>query len=551
MRRLLKAVMPLLGIGGLIKFIVLGMLSGVSSFLLLHFINKAIGLILQDRFGSRRLEYALIFAGIILLFIIARRMLSLGIIYLSQSLFWNIRKQILSTVLGAGYAQMKEKKMEIQAAIVADVNVLTNVSLTLIGFFTSSILVAGTLIYLACISLVLFAATLVVAITGALIYHFGSKKINRRFQQARKLERNFLGSMNAILDGFREIYMEPRKGKAIYDEKIRSISREGFKNSVEGLTMFLNNQVTGQVLFYMLISSILLLLGVVIHIKMEDTVSFVLTLLYLLGALETILTSLPGIMRATISSDRLLDLTISLEGNNIRNRLPREYISRAEFDNIIVSNLSFQYTSIEQGFSIGPVDLEIRKGDTIFIYGGNGSGKTTFLYTLTGLNVHTGGEIKVNGKPVTPALYPEYKTLFSVIFSDFYLFKELFGISNLDIGKWEHYLHLFELEGKVTLEGKSLSTTDLSMGQRKRLALIVSLLEEKPVLILDEWAADQDPYFRKKFYTAIIPALKQEGFTIIAITHDDKYYHCADKLFKMEDGRLTEQPIDTYTTNFY
>jgi putative ATP-binding cassette transporter len=110
--------------------------------------------------------------------------------------------------------------------------------------------------------------------------------------------------------------------------------------------------------------------------------------------------------------------------------------------------------------------------------------------------------------------------------------------------KWKEYVHLFELEGKVGLEGNRLSTTDLSAGQRKRLALIIALMENKPILVLDEWAQDQDPYFRKKFYTEIIPLLKQAGYSILAVTHDDKYYGCADRLYKMDEGRLVAEHAD-------
>jgi len=182
----------------------------------------------------------------------------------------------------------------------------------------------------------------------------------------------------------------------------------------------------------------------------------------------------------------------------------------------------------------------------VFIYGGNGSGKTTLVHSILGLRVPTAGEIKLNDIPVNKSNYPEYRTIFSVVFNDFYLFTELLGIDNPDPDKWNYYLKLFELEGKVSLDKNCFSTVSLSAGQKKRLALIAVLLEEKPVLILDEWAADQDPHFRRKFYTEIIPLLKSEGITILAITHDDKYYNCADSLYKMDSGKLIRENIALY-----
>lgn len=546
MTRLFRLLLSLLGKGGLLKYIFLGLLSGVTTFLFINFATKAVGFIMAGHFADKRLQYTAIFASIIILFVFVRRILSLGIIRLSQSLFWDIRRQILQSVLQSNYRQLLEKKADIQAAMTNDVGLLTTVSLSAIGFFTASILAVASLVYLASISFALFLITLVVALAGSAVYHYSSMKNNQRFKNARMLEKDFFRNMYTILDGFKEIYIEPKKGKAVYDEKIKLISENAYTNNVAAFTGFLNNQIIGQVLFYILIAAILLIFGFVLNIQPHNIVSFVFTLLYLLGALETILTTIPILARAKISSDRLLDLTEDLEINNSKNRIPQKYIQKEEFDSIVIKDLQFQYGLQSQDFTMGPVHFNIRKGEAVFIYGGNGSGKTTFIQALTGLQISTTGEIQLNGTVITNDTYPEYRAAFAVVFSDFYLFKEMFGLHNLNSGKCDYYLQLFELEGKVRLEGKCFSTIDLSMGQRKRLALIACLLENKPLLVLDEWAADQDPWFRKKFYTEIIPLLKQEGFTIIAITHDDKYYHCADRVYKMEYGRLSEKRIGEY-----
>jgi putative ATP-binding cassette transporter len=208
--------------------------------------------------------------------------------------------------------------------------------------------------------------------------------------------------------------------------------------------------------------------------------------------------------------------------------------------------LEFYYGDHDKTFGIGPINFDVRKGEVVFIYGGNGSGKTTLIYSILGLCFPSGGMIRLNDTSINETNYADYRTAFSVVFNDFYLFNELIGVDDFDIDKWEYYIRLFELENKVTLEGRCFSTTDLSTGQRKRLALIAALMEEKPILVIDEWAADQDPYFRKKFYTQIIPLLKQDNFTIIAITHDDKYYYCADRLYKMDYGKLHPQSMDVH-----
>ena len=539
-------VLPITGRWGMVKYVTTGLLSGLCSFLFINTVTRIIGLLAAGGLTGISQEYIIIFSAIILLFVWTRRTLSLTIIHLSQRLFWNLRKQILTLMLGTGYQQMAARKTEVYATIVNDVNILTQASLSIIDFFTATVLAFSCLIYLASVSWILFLITLVFAFAGVGIYHFTAKRNNDHFQRARGLEDDFIKQLNAILNGFKEIFMEPRKGKAIYEQKISSIASKAYQDNTTAFTGFLNNQITGQILFYMLISSILLFFSVILKVKPGDTISFVFTLLYLLTSIETIMVLLPSLSRAGVASSRLVKLKTALTNAGQQNTIADSYISRDDFEQITVTDLEFSYGGEDLGFGIGPVNFDINRGEVAFIYGGNGSGKTTFIHTLLGLNKPTAGEIRLNDIPVTSANYNTYKTCFAVVFSDFYLFNDLIGIGQPDMEKWQYYLRLFELEDKIKLEGTDFSTTDLSTGQRKRLALIAAMLENKPVLIIDEWAADQDPYFRKKFYTEIIPILKQEGIAIVAITHDDRYYHCADRIYRMDYGKLIEEDVNIY-----
>jgi putative pyoverdin transport system ATP-binding/permease protein len=554
MKRLLKIVVPLIGRAGMVKYFFLGILSGMSGFLFIRAVNSVVQLVQVGGYTIISRELIIMFAAIILLFVWTRKTLSLTVIRLSQTLFWTLRKQVLALVLNANYKQLSEKRSQIYAAIVSDVGTLTQASLSIIDFFTSSILAISVLVYLASMSLVLFGFTAAITIIGVLVYHYGSKKNNKNFEGARNLEEGFIKHFNAILNGFKEIHMEPKKGKHIYDQKIMTIAEDSYSNNTSAFSGFLNNQVTGQVLFYILISAILLVFSIILGIGPGDTINFVFTLMYLLGSVETVMVLLPALMRAGISANKLMDLKAELEKAELSNPMPEKYMTREEFQHIRVRNLEFHYgksdnsDADQQPFKVGPVDLDVNKGEAIFIYGGNGSGKTTFVQTLIGLYVPTSGEIRLNDALVTETTYPVYKTIFSVVFSDFYLFEEMVGIDNFDTAKCERYLEMFELDEKVSVENKQFSTTNLSTGQRKRLALIAALMESKPVLVMDEWAADQDPYFRKKFYTEIVPMLKADGITIIAITHDDKYYHYADKLFKMDYGKLIEENVNIHKT---
>jgi len=543
MKRILKIVLPMIGRGRLLKYIFLGLLSGLFSFSFITLVTRVISLIIAGNFKSISKEYIVIFVLTILFFIWIRRTLSLAIINLSQNISWDLRKQVLLSVLNANYHQLSTRKTQVRTAIFNDTYQLTDASLNIISFFTSLILGVACLVYLCTISFVLFCITLGIALMGATVYHISSSRTRRGFETYRKLENRFHDSFSDIMEGFKEISIEPRIGRNIYQRNICSIASDSFDNSVKAFTGFVSNQVIGQVLSYLLIASVLLIFSIKLNVRSSDIVSFVFTLLYLLGAIESVMVLLPGLMRAQIAANNLMNLKKELEEANYSNPIPEKYITKTEFDRIEVRGLEYSYGEEDKSFSIGPVNFDVKKGDTVFIYGGNGSGKTTFIHSLLGLCTPSGGEVILNGSLVTNENYPEYRTLFSVVFSDFYLFSELLAIDHVNTEKLNYYLRLFELEEKIVIENKKFSTTDLSTGQRKRLALVAALLEEKPVLVMDEWAADQDPYFRKKFYTEIIPLLKEEDVTIIAITHDDKYYNCADRVYKMEYGELIEEDI--------
>jgi putative ATP-binding cassette transporter len=193
----------------------------------------------------------------------------------------------------------------------------------------------------------------------------------------------------------------------------------------------------------------------------------------------------------------------------------------------------------DESFTLGPVDLEFRPGELVFITGGNGSGKTTLLKLITALYVPEVGEIRMDGEPISDKNVDAFRQQFSVVFSDFHLFESILGIDKPELdAKALHYLKQLHLENKVRYNDGNFSTTALSQGQRKRLALLTAYLEDRSIYIFDEWAADQDPHFKQIFYYELLPALKARGKTVLVITHDDRYFRIADRLIKLENGKL-------------
>jgi putative ATP-binding cassette transporter len=216
---------------------------------------------------------------------------------------------------------------------------------------------------------------------------------------------------------------------------------------------------------------------------------------------------------------------------------------RFHFGKVEMRNVVFRYPDRpgEPGFQIGPVDFTLNSGELIFITGGNGSGKSTFMKVLAGLYEPSAGNITVDGIDIIDENRDDHRALITAVFTDYHLFQQLFGIQGPDAAEVDRLLHNFELETKTHLVDGGFNTLDLSGGQRRRLALIVGLLEKRPLLLLDEWTANQDPEFRRKFYHAILPELKKAGLTVVIVTHDDRYLDELDlpaRRLRMDEGRF-------------
>ncbi|NOQ70359.1 MAG: cyclic peptide export ABC transporter [Crocinitomix sp.] len=516
-------------------YVALSIISGLSGFGFIVLVNSIIAFSISDPNSAISVDFSIMFVGLILAFFLTRRLLSGGIINLSQNIYWNLRKDIVKQVIKAPYDKVKEHKNEIYSTLTNDVGSITQASLLIIDFITSIVLIIASLIYMAYVSMVMFGISLGAIILGIVAYQLMTVNGNKRFNKVRDLERSFMNYFNAILGGAKEISVDPSKGEHIYNKRLEVVVNDGLSNNKKALIGFLNSQIVGQLLFYVLIAFVLLYAGSFFDISTAVIISYVFVLLYILGPIATVMMIIPVISRARISLKRMVDLKKEL-GNidtpNIAVKLDDDF----SFSQLKFVDYEFEYPKSK--FKIGPVNLSINKNEVIFIYGGNGSGKTTLINLILNIYKPSQGNLSLNENALNEKDIQKVKALFSVVLADFYLFDEFYGNENLNREKAKEYLKLFEIDDKVEVGETGFSSTDLSTGQRKRLALIAALLEQKPILILDEWAADQDPQFRAKFYLEIIPIIKKSGITILAITHDDKYYQCADRLFKMEDGKL-------------
>jgi len=321
-------------------------------------------------------------------------------------------------------------------------------------------------------------------------------------------------------------------------DKIRDINQKAINTYVIA-TAF------GSALFFLLIA---LVLGwaTIQHPEPEVVSGFVMVLLFLKGPMEQIIDALPGIGRAKVAFQRISDLSVRFAN-------PEAYLNLTPRSSAILFNegielrgIRYAFNAPEDGeaFVLGPIDLALKPGELVFVVGDNGSGKTTLIKLLLGLYAPQAGEIILDGKPVTPEDRDDYRQLFTTVFSDFYLFEDLvadeMGQAHVLPERALPHLRRLEIAHKVVVKDGTFSTIDLSTGQRKRLALVHAYLEGRPVLVFDEWAADQDPTFRHLFYTELLPELRAKGHLLVVISHDDRYFYLADRVVGMESGQIVD-----------
>ncbi|MFA0963353.1 cyclic peptide export ABC transporter [Roseivirga sp. BDSF3-8] len=529
--------------GKYILFVLLGIVAAVANTAIIYIINQIITAYV-DNTETDTETYLYYFSGAVTLFFISRWMVSYGMVGFMQDMLYKIRLHVVEMVLKSPFHPLVKNKERVYTALTRDTNNIVNATLSVVDLLTNSILVVMCLVYMGILSwklLLCFGGMLILALG---IYAISERKAVTLFNQAMSNDDRFVKSLNELLTGFKEVIIARKKGADIRDRHMKPALEEAVGLNKKALVFHLNNRIIGQMAFYIFIGALLLFIGNNVGAERSQIISFVFVLLYIWSPIETIVLMVPSLSQAKISLNRLGSLNEALSDTD---RGYSESPRQIDFNSLEVDNVIYQYQSDTEDipFRVGPNTFGLEKGEVVFIFGGNGSGKTTFVNLMIGLFTSDEGTMKVNGEIISPDQFADYRALFAPVFSDFHLFQEAFGIENFDKEKAAEYLHIFELDGKVEIKENGFSTTNLSTGQRKRLALISAMLERKPVLILDEFAADQDPYFRRKFYNEILPYMKGEGFTVAAITHDDNYYHLADRIYKMSEGKLQNVIVPT------
>lgn len=509
------------------------------SFLLFSFISSAVGVLTLIFINDYLLKNTqnipiLYFIALLIVFFLSSTIVELGLSVFGQNFIFKMQKRVVKQILDTPLLKVaKVGKARILASLGSDVRNVSFGLLRLPDFLQSSILILCTSVYLCYLSPQIFTLCAIWIIVIFTINNFLMMKVYSYFRKARENDDALQNNYQNILDGHKELLINRYRAKLYYEDEFENNARSKKKNNTLGnLFNNLSSNFTNVAL--------LALVGVEFYLALEfkwasvaEATTIALSILFLRTPLVSMIGSFPTLLLAKIALDKIA----KLELDDYKEHFEKTNFIK-DWRQISFKNTSFSY---DDNFHLNPVNLELKKGELIFLIGKNGSGKSTFCMLLTGLFKPSEGEIFVDDMKIDDDNLDIYRSLVSAVFSDFHLFtKTLAKEKFADEEKIASWLEFLELKGKTRVEDHELVLTKLSTGQKKRLAMLIALLEERDILVLDEWAADQDPVFRRFFYKKLLPLLKEQGKTIFAITHDDAYFDSADRIFLAEEGNISE-----------
>jgi putative pyoverdin transport system ATP-binding/permease protein len=513
-------------------------LSGLTSALILYILNTGASHAAQ---GAALAQLLFMFVVAELIFVFCQRYLLLTSLRETEKVLHLYRQQQIERVRHCDLDVFERiGPARFFSAVTQQTKILSSSIAMIVMASQFVVVVLFALLYLAWLSVPAVVLTLLILGIGWAVYRSRMAVAHVKFAQASHEENAFFDSINDLVHGFKEIRLNAARS-ADFAAFATAISQRvvGFKGEIDGkLTdMFLFSHM----IFFGLAAVMVFLLPGLGIVKSEELLKIVTVVLFLIGPIVNVLGSAAAVANAQAACTQMLDLEQQLEAATTTSRATAEQIH--QFDEIGLRAAAFRHVQPEEGegFQVGPLDLLLRRGELLFISGGNGSGKSTLLRLLTALYLPQEGELVLDGRTIGPDRREAYQGLFSTVFSDFHLFERTFGLGDVSEAQATQWLSVMGLADKTALRNRRFDTIKLSTGQRKRLALVVALLEDRPIYVLDEFAADQDPEFRRKFYDEILPAMRERGKTVVVVTHDERYFDRASRHLTMEEGRIVQR----------
>lgn len=519
------------------QILIMAAASGLANGLLLAIVNLAA----EQIFGNKELELRLFFLYIIclLLFIYGQRIAFIKAIVSVEQALHQVKLRITDKVRQVELRFIEEhQELDHYSTLTQDSTLISQSALKIVIAAQSLLVLLFSSIYLAWLSMASFVLTVVVIIIGVIVFFSHFNKTMQELQASEKKQSEFWERFTSILYGFKELQVNRYESDDMFAHLSQSVTQTRMLKVSANRRLFFDAML-GNLVFYLLLLMVVSVLPLVITFDSETTHKIVASILFIFGPVGMLTGALSMITKTESAIKNLYHLEERLDAA-IHAKLPQDEEKYKNFKEIRLVDLKFHYRD-KQGrtiFSSGPHHLTINRHEMLFIVGGNGSGKSTFLKLLMSLYSPDEGSIYVDDELISSEMYPSYQAIFSIVLADFYLFDRLYGLGNVDANEVNEWLQRLQLDKKTRFENQRFTNTDLSTGQKKRLAFIISVLRKRPVCIFDELAADQDPEFRRRFYEHILPNLKAQGYLVIVVSHDDKYFHLADRIIKLQDGSI-------------
>jgi putative ATP-binding cassette transporter len=521
------------------------LVSGVGIAAIIALINQAL-----DPAGSSELQ-PWTFLGLCGLTMLTTIASQVSLVRLSQYIVRDSQLQLTQQILSCPLRQLEKiGQPRLLAALTEDVDTISRSATWIAGLGVNSALVLGCLTYLGWMSFPAFLGLFTFMILSSICYQKMVDQGAEELRSARETRDQLFEHFRSVVEGIKELKLHHNRRQSFLNDELWTSSSAFAQFRIKAMSLFAIANSWALILFFVAIGALIFLIREFIDLPTQVLSSYALTIIFMINPLRGILNTLPQLSQANVALNKIENLGFILSKQGIDNdslapaSLTHPNNDRLRWNQLEFVDVKYTYTQgseEESPFSLGPINLTLNSQEIIFIVGGNGSGKSTLIKLITGLYIPDSGKIEIDYDIVGPLNREGYRELFSAIFADYYLFKRLIGI---DIAHKEKeistYLRQLHLDKKVTVQDGMLSSIDLSQGQKKRLALLTALLEDRSIYVFDEWASDQDPVYKTVFYRQLVPELKQRGKTVFVISHDDRYFDTADRVLRLEDGQIVQ-----------
>lgn len=476
------------------------------------------------------------FLGLLLLLMAVTLASQLALTTLGHHFVYRLRGEFIKRILDTPVERVEQLgSASLLAGLTSDIRNITIAFVRLPELVQGIILAIGCAWYLAVLSPKMLVVTTVwVAITiwGGFVL---VARVYRHLATLRETEDKLYNNYQTVLEGRKELALNRERAEHIFD-KVYQPDAKAYRHHIVRADTFHLSAVNWSNI--MMLGAIGLVFWMANSLGWADTnvaATFSLTLLFLRTPLLSAVGALPTLLTAQVAFNKLNKFHLAPYQPEFAHPQPR-----APWQTLELRNVTFRYG--DNSFGVGPINLTIHRGELLFLIGGNGSGKSTLAMLLTGLYQPVSGEILLDGQVISANNMDEYRKHFSAVFTDVWLFDQLLGPQGQAARPElvEQWLERLKMSSKLELDNGKILNLKLSKGQKKRVALLLALAEERDIILLDEWAADQDPHFRREFYQVLLPLMQQMGKTIFAISHDDHYFIHADRLLEMRNGQLSE-----------